>query len=80
MKDHALQAPPALWLEDAEAVAWRAPVMPQNDGERVSLGSARLYNQFAEAAEARGHYQLIQNERAARLGYGEPPGVPMPDG
>ena len=54
------------------------PVVLLNDFERDSdsLESARLYNQLAEAAEVRGHYQQAQTnalrawEMMARLGFG----------
>jgi tetratricopeptide (TPR) repeat protein len=72
---HALQAPSTSWREEAEAAPWHDPVMLQNDGERDSLESARLYNQLAEEAEARGHHQLAQTnalrawDMMTRLGF-----------
>jgi tetratricopeptide (TPR) repeat protein len=70
---HALQAPFTLWWEEAEA-SWRAPMLP-NGAEFDSLESASLYNQLAEEAEARGHYQLAQTnalrawDMMTRLGF-----------
>jgi tetratricopeptide (TPR) repeat protein len=77
VEERALQADSAWWRTEAEADAWRAPVILLNDFERDSdsLESARLYNQLAEAAEARGDYQLAQRnalrawEMMTRLGF-----------
>jgi hypothetical protein len=67
VEERPLQAPSALRRAEAEAAGWRAPVILLNDFERDSdsLESASLYNQLAEAAEARGHYQQAQTKRCA---------------
>jgi tetratricopeptide (TPR) repeat protein len=72
-----LHTPSRLWRTEAETAVWRAPAILLNDFERDSdsLESAKLYNQLAEAAEARGQYQSAQMnalrawETMTRLGF-----------
>jgi tetratricopeptide (TPR) repeat protein len=77
VEGRSLQAPFAWQRVEAPAAGWSAHITILNDFERDndSLESARLYNELAEAAEARGNYRQAQTnalrawEMMARLGF-----------